>query len=100
MRVGLVVPCYVYTFCPEVGIATIEPLERLGVEVEYSFEQTCCGQPMASSGCEEDSCATEAHFVRLFSAGRTPREGSHRSDSSFLASDLKTRTAQVMQIVV
>jgi L-lactate dehydrogenase complex protein LldE len=67
MKVGLVVPCYIDTFYPEVGIATLELLERLGVEVEYPFEQTCCGQPMANSGCEEDSRATEEHFVRFFS---------------------------------
>jgi L-lactate dehydrogenase complex protein LldE len=67
MKVGLVVPCYIDTFYPKVGIATLELLERLGVEVEYPFGQTCCGQPMANSGCEEDSRATEEHFVRLFS---------------------------------
>lgn len=32
MKVGLVVPCYVDTFYPEVGIATLELLERLGME--------------------------------------------------------------------
>jgi L-lactate dehydrogenase complex protein LldE len=67
MKVGLVVPCYVNAFYPEVGIATLELLERLGVEVEYPLDQTCCGQPMANSGCEEDSRATEEHFVKLFS---------------------------------
>ena len=67
MKVGLVVPCYVDMFYPEIGIATLELLEKLGVEVEYPFEQTCCGQPMANSGCEGDSRATEEHFIRLFS---------------------------------
>jgi L-lactate dehydrogenase complex protein LldE len=67
MKVGLVVPCYIDTFFSDVGIATLELLERLGVEVEYPFGQTCCGQPMANSGCEGDSRATEEHFVKLFS---------------------------------
>ena len=31
MRVGLVVPCYIDALFPEVGIATLELLERLGV---------------------------------------------------------------------
>ena len=35
MRVGLVVPCYIDVFYPEVGIAALELLEKLGVEVEY-----------------------------------------------------------------
>ena len=53
-------------FFPEVGIATLELLERLGVEVEYPLDQTCCGQPMGNSGCEKDAAATEALFVRNF----------------------------------
>ena len=50
MKVALFVPCYVDAFFPEVGIATLELLERLGCEVDYPLEQTCCGQPMANSG--------------------------------------------------
>ena len=63
MKVGLFVPCYIDAFFPEVGVATLELLERLGCEVEYPPDQTCCGQPMANSGCQDDSAATEALFV-------------------------------------
>jgi L-lactate dehydrogenase complex protein LldE len=49
MRIGLFVPCYVDAFHPEVGIATLELLGRLGIEVEYPFDQTCCGQKRISS---------------------------------------------------
>ncbi len=66
MKVGLFIPCYIDAFFPEVGIATLELLERLGCAVEYPLDQTCCGQPMANSGCQDDSAATEAHFVRCF----------------------------------
>jgi Fe-S oxidoreductase len=66
MRVGLFVPCYVDAFHPQVGIATLELLERFGIEVEYPFDQTCCGQPMTNSGCHPESAATEALFVRNF----------------------------------
>ena len=34
MRIGLFIPCYIDAFFPEVGIATLELLERLGHEVE------------------------------------------------------------------
>src|SRR5215470_16346245 len=64
--IGLFVPCYIDAFFPEVGIATLELLEKLGCSVEYPLEQTCCGQPMANSGCQEDAAATEAHFVECF----------------------------------
>ncbi len=66
MKAALFIPCYVDALFPEVGIATLELLERLGVEVEYPLDQTCCGQPMANSGCEKDAAATEALFVRNF----------------------------------
>lgn len=66
MKVALFVPCYVDAFFPEVAIATLELLERLGVEVAYPLDQTCCGQPMGNSGCRDDAAATEALFVRNF----------------------------------
>jgi L-lactate dehydrogenase complex protein LldE len=66
MKAALFVPCYVDALFPEVGIATLELLERLGVEVDYPLEQTCCGQPMANNGCEKDAAGTEAHFARCF----------------------------------
>jgi L-lactate dehydrogenase complex protein LldE len=61
------VPCYVDAFEPEVGIATLELLERLGCTVEYPFDQTCCGQPMTNTGCHAEAAATEALFVKNFS---------------------------------
>jgi L-lactate dehydrogenase complex protein LldE len=66
MKVALFVPCYVDAFFPEVGVATLELLERLGCDVHYPLDQTCCGQPMANSGCHADAAATEALFVRNF----------------------------------
>ncbi|MHB2205924.1 (Fe-S)-binding protein [Methylobacterium sp. CM6257] len=67
MRVGLFVPCYVDAFEPEVGIATLELLERFGCTVEYPYDQTCCGQPMTNTGCHAEAAATEALFVKNFS---------------------------------
>lgn len=66
MRIGLFVPCYIDAFFPEVGIATLELLERFGCTVDYPFDQTCCGQPMANSGCQAEAAATERNFVRNF----------------------------------
>jgi L-lactate dehydrogenase complex protein LldE len=66
LKVALFIPCYVDAFFPEVGVATLELLERFGVEVEYPLEQTCCGQPMANNGCQDDARATEALFARNF----------------------------------
>lgn len=47
-------------------MATVELLERLGVEVDYPVEQTCCGQPMANSGCGDAARPLIERFVRIF----------------------------------
>ena len=64
MRIGLFIPCFIDGFAPEVGIATLELLERFGHEVIYPRDQTCCGQPMANSGFQAESAATESLFNR------------------------------------
>jgi L-lactate dehydrogenase complex protein LldE len=67
MRIGLFVPCFIDAFFPEVGIATLELLERFGHEVVYPRDQTCCGQPLADNGFSAESADTEALFARNFS---------------------------------
>ena len=66
MTVALFVPCYIDAIFPEVAVATLELLEKLGCTVEYPEDQTCCGQPMANSGCQQDAAATEALFAARF----------------------------------
>ena len=53
--VGLFIPCYVDQLYPQVGMATLTILEKLGYRVEFPLEQTCCGQPMANTGCVEET---------------------------------------------
>jgi L-lactate dehydrogenase complex protein LldE len=67
VKVGLFIPCYIDAFFPEVGIATLELLEKLGIEVDYPLNQTCCGQPMANAGSQRDAAGVEALFVKNFS---------------------------------
>jgi len=67
MEVGLFIPCYVNLFYPGVGIATLQLLEKCGVTVHYPAQQTCCGQPLANSGCERDALPVYKHFVEVFS---------------------------------
>lgn len=67
MKVALFVPCYVDQFYPQVAVATLEILEKLGVEVTFPPQQTCCGQPMANSGFEHLTSRTNHLFVRQFS---------------------------------
>ena len=48
MRAGFFIPCYVHQFYPQVAIATIQFLEKIGVEMVYPPNQTCCGHLMAN----------------------------------------------------
>lgn len=67
MKVALFVPCYVDQFYPKAAIATLELLEKLGVEVHYPKNQTCCGQPMANSGYEHLTTGCNNLFIDNFS---------------------------------
>jgi L-lactate dehydrogenase complex protein LldE len=66
MRIGLFVPCYVDQFYPDVAMATLELLERLEVEVDFPAEQTCCGQPMANTGCQHETKPLAFKFLKVF----------------------------------
>ncbi|MCG5054136.1 MAG: (Fe-S)-binding protein [Myxococcales bacterium] len=66
MKVGLFVPCYIDQLYPDVALATLEVLERRGLQVEFPPGQTCCGQPMANTGCTEAARPLAEHFLRHF----------------------------------
>lgn len=66
MKVALFIPCFIDAFYPEIGIATLELLERFGINVDYPLNQTCCGQPMANNGAQIDAAGAEYVFARNF----------------------------------
>ena len=66
MRIGLFIPCYIDQFYPQVGMATVEVLERHGGEIDFPAAQTCCGQPLANTGCLDDARPLAERFVRIF----------------------------------
>ncbi|MFV1968360.1 MAG: (Fe-S)-binding protein [Pirellulaceae bacterium] len=66
MQVGLFIPCYVDQLYPDVGLATVEVLEKQGVDVVFPHEQTCCGQPMANTGCNKETRPVAQKFLRVF----------------------------------
>ena len=66
MTVGLFIPCYVDQFYPQVAIATLELLEKLGQTVVFPKGQTCCGQPMANSGFAHLTHPLNERFVDQF----------------------------------
>jgi L-lactate dehydrogenase complex protein LldE len=66
MRVALFVPCYIDQFYPQVAVASLELLEKLGCEVIVPSDQTCCGQPMANSGFAASTEGCDANFTHNF----------------------------------
>ncbi|MGI4751794.1 MAG: (Fe-S)-binding protein [Janthinobacterium lividum] len=67
MTVGLFIPCYVNQFYPGAAIATLHLLEKLGVDVAFPPNQTCCGQPMANSGFEHLTQGCNNLIIKDFS---------------------------------
>lgn len=65
-HIGLFIPCYIDQFYPNVAIATLELLEKLGCKVSYPIGQTCCGQPMSNAGFESSSTGTTEKFIKDF----------------------------------
>jgi L-lactate dehydrogenase complex protein LldE len=66
MRVSLFITCFNDTLFPHTGRSVVELLERLGHEVEFREEQTCCGQMHLNSGYPREAAALAARHVRVF----------------------------------
>ena len=66
MRVSLFITCFNDTLFPHTGRATVELLERLGHQVDFPEEQTCCGQMHFNTGYAEEATALVKRFVRVF----------------------------------
>ena len=66
MRVGLFITCYNDALFPDVGRATVRLLRRLGQQVEFPTEQTCCGQMHFNSGYQDACIPLVDRFVGAF----------------------------------
>ena len=66
MRVALFITCLADTLFPDVGRATVTVLERLGHEVVFPEEQTCCGQMHANTGYRAEAIPLVRRFARAF----------------------------------
>jgi len=66
MRVALMVTCVNDAVFPDVGRATVQLLDRLGVDVDFPAAQTCCGQPMVNTGYLDEAVPVLRTFVSAF----------------------------------
>jgi L-lactate dehydrogenase complex protein LldE len=66
VRVGLFVTCLGDTLFPSAGQAVVRLLERLGVEIEFPEQQTCCGQMHLNSGYADEGHALARRLAEVF----------------------------------
>jgi L-lactate dehydrogenase complex protein LldE len=66
LRIALFITCIADTLFPEVGQATVRLLERLGHEVVFPEEQTCCGQMHLNSGYRDEAKRLGRRFRSIF----------------------------------
>jgi len=65
-QVAVFVTCVVDQLFPQVGIAMVEVLERIGYSVDFRERQTCCGQPAFNSGYRDEARRLARHFLDVF----------------------------------
>jgi L-lactate dehydrogenase complex protein LldE len=71
LNVSLLVTCLGDVLFPDVGVATVRLLRRLGVAVDFPEAQTCCGQPHFNSGYHGEARELARHLIQVFDNGRT-----------------------------
>ncbi len=66
MRIALLATCLADALFPNVDIATVRLLERLGHEVVFPPRQTCCGQMHVNTGYQREAVALVRNHVEVF----------------------------------
>ena len=66
MKISLFIGCFNDTLFPETGQAVVAVLERLGHEVDFPLEQTCCGQMHLNSGYPDETTALMRRTLDIF----------------------------------
>lgn len=66
MKVAFFPGCMVDMFYPEIGIAAVNVLERLGCEVEMPEEQVCCGQGLLNSGYAKETIPVAKNILDAY----------------------------------
>jgi len=67
LNVSLLVTCLGDALFPQVGVASVRLLRRLGVRVDFPKAQTCCGQPHFNSGYHAEARLLARHTLEAFS---------------------------------
>ena len=66
MRISLFMPCFNDALFPGTGIAAVRILEKLGQEVVFPTDQTCCGQIHFNTGYRREALRLLKRFLQVF----------------------------------
>jgi L-lactate dehydrogenase complex protein LldE len=66
VRADLFITCFNDTLFPSTGRAVVAVLERLGVQVGFPSDQTCCGQMHFNTGYHAEAMPLIRRFVDVF----------------------------------
>ena len=66
LRIAVFITCLTDTLFPQAGRATVRVLERLGHELVFPEDQTCCGQMHLNTGYRDEGIALARRFERVF----------------------------------
>lgn len=62
----LFITCLTDSFYPQTGEAMVNILRRLGIDVDFARDQTCCGQPPFSAGLHTEARSIAQHTIEVF----------------------------------
>ena len=71
MLVDIFIPCFIDQIYPETGMNMVRLLEKLGVDVFYNPNQTCCGQMTFNSGAWDETKKLGEKFMKDFPNDRS-----------------------------
>jgi L-lactate dehydrogenase complex protein LldE len=70
MIVDIFIPCFIDQIYPNAGMNMVKVLEKVGCDVNYNPEQTCCGQPAFNGGFWEEAKVVGEKFIKEFQQDR------------------------------
>jgi L-lactate dehydrogenase complex protein LldE len=66
VKLKLMITCLGDCLRPEAGQAVVKILRKLGHQIDFPRDQTCCGQPMFNSGYTDLAREQARHTIRVF----------------------------------
>lgn len=70
--IQLFITCLPDTFRPSIGKAVLNVFAKIGIEVNFPLEQTCCGQPAFNAGMRRQARKLAIHTIQAFEKSRDP----------------------------